>query len=405
VSRRKLDGEGSVYQRASDGLWVAAVTLPSGRRKVAYGATEREAQRQRRALLAQVEAGRPAPAGRTPTLGRDLVHWLTTQLPAEVAAGHIEPETADHYRTMIETHVLPTDLAGVRRDRVSVEDVRAWQRAKLAEVNPRTGRVNSARLVGAAHAVLRRALADRVRDEVLARNVAALVRLPAGQRRAAEAPTEEELAAVFAEMVTDRRRALWVSMLALGIRKGEALAMRWSRVDLDAGAVQIHAQVVRRRGDPDPATGRRRGELVEKTLKTTASRATLSMPRLLVATLREHRREQARARLAARVWVDPDLVHASEVGTFLDPRNVNRWWSGVCQRAGVRALHVHDLRHGAASLAFASGASIREIQEMLRHTRQGTTADVYTHLFESVRAGTAEKLDGALRALGEAGSR
>ena len=54
-------GEGSVYQRKSDGKWVGAVTLPSGRRKVVYGKDEAEAMRKRRQLLRDVELGRPAP--------------------------------------------------------------------------------------------------------------------------------------------------------------------------------------------------------------------------------------------------------------------------------------------------------------------------------------------------------
>jgi hypothetical protein len=57
-----------VYQRASDERWCAAVTLPSGRRKVVHGDTERAAIKARRDLLAELDAGRPLPLGRTPTL-------------------------------------------------------------------------------------------------------------------------------------------------------------------------------------------------------------------------------------------------------------------------------------------------------------------------------------------------
>ncbi len=117
----------------------------------------------------------------------------------------------------------------------------------------------------------------------------------------------------------------------------------------------------------------------------------------LVDMLREHRREQVAARLAAKVWVDPDLIFTTSVGTAIEPRNVNRAWSALCDRAGVTGVRLHDLRHAAASLAFAEGASIKEVQAMLRHTRESTTSDLYVHVFESVRRGTADRMDGVLR--------
>jgi integrase len=86
----------------------------------------------------------------------------------------------------------------------------------------------------------------------------------------------------------------------------------------------------------------------------------------------------------------------------LEPRNVNRSWTAVCERAGVQGIRLHDLRHAAASLAFAAGADLKEVQAMLQHTRQGTTADIYVHVYESVRQGTAARMDGVLRKLGGA---
>ena len=196
--------------------------------------------------------------------------------------------------------------------------------------------------------------------------------------------------------------ALWLTMLAFGPRRGEALAMRWSLTDLDAATIKLRAQIRRVRAAADD-DGHRRGYLVEKSLKTTASRATIQIPPALVEILREHRRQQLAQKMAARVWVDPDLVFATSIGTAIEPRNVNRSWSAVCETAGVK-LRLHDLRHAAASLAFQAGADIKEVQAMLRHSRQATTADIYVHLFESVRRGTADKMDGVLRRIATPGA-
>lgn len=405
--RKGPDGEGSVYQRNSDGKWCAAVTLPSGRRKVVYGATEKEAIKKRRDLLRDVEAGKPVPLGRTPTLAAYLRNWLDGRIAGEVAAGHLRPRTGDSYRDLIESHVLPTPLAQVKINALSTDDVRAWQRVKLAEPSRRTpkgtvGRPLSPRTVGIVQAVLRRALNDAVRDELLVRNVAALVRLPAGQTRGAQTATEDELAKVLAVAAEDDLSAIWLTTLGLGLRRGEVLALRWSGIDLDAGTVRIGAQLGRERGEAEPGSARRRGRLVESPTKTAGSTAVLALPAFVVAVLREHRTEQAGQRLAARVWVDPDLVFTTSVGTAIEPRNLNRSWSAVCARAGVRPLRIHDLRHAAASFAYAAGADPKEIQAQLRHSRLSTTLDVYTAVFESVKQGTADRMDGVLRRLGGA---
>ena len=239
-----------------------------------------------------------------------------------------------------------------------------------------------------------------MRDELLARNVAALVRLPAGQNRPAQQPSEEEVGKVMRVAVADRLAALWLTILGLGLRRGEVLALRWSRVDLDASTVTIAAQLGRVRGDVDERTSRRRGQLVESDTKTSGSAATLALPAFLVAVLREHRAEQLQARLASRIWADDDLVFTTGIGTPIEPRNLNRSWHEVCARADVRPLRLHDLRHAAASFAYAAGADPKAIQAQLRHTRLSTTTDIYTAVFDSVKQGTADRMDGVLRRLG-----
>jgi hypothetical protein len=98
--------------------------------------------------------------------------------------------------------------------------------------------------------------------------------------------------------------------------------MRWSLLDMEKETVKLRSQIRRVRREIDPATGRRKTELVEKDLKTEASRATLALPASLIAMLKVHRQEQRKARIAAKVWVDPDLVFTTSVGTAFEPRPI-----------------------------------------------------------------------------------
>lgn len=104
-----------------------------------------------------------------------------------------------------------------------------------------------------------------------------------------------------------------------------------------------------------------------------------------------HRDQEARQ--LERVWVEPDLIFATSFGTAIEPRNVNRAWEALRDRAGVPGIRPHDLRHAAASMAFAAGASIKEVQAMLRRSRESTTSDIYVRVLESVRKGTADRME------------
>jgi integrase len=137
--------------------------------------------------------------------------------------------------------------------------------------------------------------------------------------------------------------------------------------------------------------------LVEGEPKTTGSRARLVLPTVLVDALRAHRAAQAAARLRAPHWGDPGLVFTTPVGTWLEPRNVGRDFELMCARAGIRRYRVHDLRHTAGSLLLLEGASMKVVQETLRHSRMATTADVYAHVLDELRDDAADRMDGFVR--------
>lgn len=192
----------------------------------------------------------------------------------------------------------------------------------------------------------------------------------------------------------DEQEALWTLLLGSGLRIGEALALRWSDIDLDKARLTVARAVF---DLPGPMTmeraGRRRGV---RSAKTTDSHAAVPVPAFVVEALRTHRRALAQRRLAASVWADDDLVFPSSVGTLLDTANVTRQWRLLQARAGMTDLRVHDLRHATATFLLAADVPMKVLQEILRHSRLATTADLYTHVLPEVASEAAQQLDAYL---------
>jgi integrase len=172
--------------------------------------------------------------------------------------------------------------------------------------------------------LVRAALQDAVEEELLARNVARQVKMPTGSIRKVT-PWSADEARTFLEMARhDRLYALWAVALAIGLRRGEALGLRWVDVDLVNGRVVI-AKALSRVGT----------NLALRDVKTESSAASVPLPDELVAILRRHRLDQLGDTQVAR-GNSLGLVFTTKNGTPLEPRKVNRSFETLCRRANVR---------------------------------------------------------------------
>ncbi len=395
---RRANSEGSVYQRASDGKWVSAVALPDGRRRIRYSETQKQALANLKALHQMVADGLALLPGREMTVAAYLQHWTTETLPARVKAGRLAPSTLSSYRDQVRLHIAP-DLGLLRLRELSAPQVRAWLNEKQTRTGHR-GRVLSSRSVAYAHAVLRAALADAVRDDLIHRNVCLLVTPPRSGRPSASTLSPEDVAKILIKSEGRALRALWVLLIAVGLRKGEALALHWEDLDLAAGTIRVHRTLQRLRdAEADPVSGRRHGRLVESPTTKTGVDAILPLPSFVVKELEEHRLRQLKVRLAAPVWVEPDRVFTTRVGTPLEPRNVARAWADLCEAAAVAPVRIHDLRHTAATLLLGEGVPLKVVQQMLRHSRLATTADVYAHVTRKMERAAADSMDSVFQRL------
>ena len=205
----------------------------------------------------------------------------------------------------------------------------------------------------------------------------------------------EQAGALLVEMARDRLWCYWLVAFAQGFRRGEGLGMRWEDIDFDARTWTPVQQVNRVLGPRDPETGKRKGRLVLRQLKTATSGDTVALTRTAADALALWEPEQNRMRRDARQWADLGLVFTTSLGTAIEPRNVNRWWEAMAGRAGVPWARLHDLRHACASYALSKGADSKSVQQLLRHARLETT-ELYLHAVRDVPRAAADAIDEAL---------
>ncbi len=176
--------------------------------------------------------------------------------------------------------------------------------------------------------------------------------------------------------------------LMLGLRHGELLALRWQDIDFAHRMLSIqHTLTVADDyhfvlGDP----------------KTEASERTILLPETVSEILVAYRARQEQARVkAGPAWQDHNLVFCGQWGQQLWPTNVRQSFYRLLKQAGLPRMHIHDLRHSAATLMRSMGIDLKVIQEILGHRTLEMTANVYSHVLPSMQKEAVEKMDRLLQ--------
>ena len=180
--------------------------------------------------------------------------------------------------------------------------------------------------------------------------------------------------------------ALVTVVLALGLRQGEALGLKWDAVDVERGTLQVRRALQRVDG---------KWTLVEP--KSARSSRTVTLPNVVLGALKAHRVRQLEDRLVAgRHWQDLGFVFTSSVGTPLEPSNATKRFRKLFVSAGVPLIRFHDLRHTAAMFPLAQGVDPRTIMETLGHSQISLTLNTYSHVLPVLQREAARKMDGML---------
>ena len=384
---RRSRGEDAIYFASAKNRYVGSVSLgygPDGnriRRKSSARPSRKSATGSRRSTRKWTLASSPRRPIRCARLWRTGCARAWTARPS----GH----------TLYEGLLGPLlDAIGARPLRVlSAGDVRSGL-GKLADRY-------STRSLQITRLSLERAIRHAEADDLVGRNVAALVKAPQGRSgRPSKSFTLEQAKALLAT-------AEYAAAFLRGAEPAgrhphrEARALRWDHKVTWVGDSAGWQPITTAGFDPARAGEDRyaiyvwRSERHGGDTKTEKSRRTLALPHRCVEALRQHMEQQDRDRLlAGELWEEHDLVFASRVGTPLSANNVIRAFRIITKKAGLGEDWVpREMRHTFVSVPSANGVPVESIALLAGHERTATTESVYRHEIRPALTQGAEVMD------------
>lgn len=360
------------YKRKKDGRSAVEVRV-NGKVKTIYGKTRKEvAEKMLDAQVAKRE-GRLV-VGRKPTVQEYLNGWLEAVRPS------IKPKTHEGYSLHVR-RVVPL-VGAIRVDKLTpghIEQMEAELQKTLA-----------AQTVLHVHRCLHRAFGRAVRHGDMPCNPIDLVDAPRPERKEMQTYSVEEVQAVFDATEGDRLHALWVLLSLLGLRLGEALGLKWDDIDWQRRTITNRRALQRQAGGKG---------LVFVEPKSKSSQRTVEVGETTLRALEAHQSRQAFEKSIQSRWAEHNLVFPSEVGTPLEVGRVHKHWTRATEKAGVRRIRPHDLRHTAASLALASDVHPRVVQELLGHSNISLTLGTYSHVTPTMHREAVETVEKLFRRL------
>jgi integrase len=389
---RRPNGASSVY-KAADG-WHGRVTVgvkDDGRpdRRHVRGKTEPIVTRKVRELEKQRDAGQVRRPGQSWTVAKWLTHWVDN-----IAAPSVRENTVAGYRVAVRVHLIP-GVGAHRLDKLQPEHLE-WLYARMIAAGSSPGTAHQA------HRTIRTALGEAQKRGYITRNPAALAKAPRLSDTEVEPYSVEEVQRLLREAEERRNSARWAVALALGLRQGEVLGLKWTDVDLDAGSLWVRRGRLRPKyaHGCTPTCGRKAGHCPRRVsirpdtdeTKSRAGRRCIGVPGELVTLLRLHAKAQEGEReKAGQMWVDGGWVFATPTGGPINPNTDYHEWKRLLVAACLRDGRLHDARHTAATVLLILGVPERAVMGLMGWSSTAMAAR-YQHITEPVRRDIATRL-------------
>ncbi|MBY8877511.1 tyrosine-type recombinase/integrase [Actinacidiphila acidipaludis] len=395
---KRPDGASTIYF-GKDGYWHGRVTVgirddgKPDRRHVMSKVSEAEVIKKVRKLEAQRDAGKVRRAGKAWTLEAWLLHWVE-----EIAKPSVRDSTYSGYEVDVRVHLIP-GLGAHRLAKLEPEHLERFYSKMLASGSkPAT--------VHHVHRSLKTALNHALRRGHVTRNVAMLAAAPKVEEEEIDPYDLEEVQRLLTQAAKLPNSARWSVALALGLRQGEALGLRWTDVDLTRGVIRVRMNRLRPkyRHGCDGDCGRKAGYCKQRVrknedtanTKSRAGRRVIGLPDELARLLELHKEEQDRdRRRVGNAWRETGFVFTSPFGEPLVPSTDYDTWKDLLVSAKVRDGRLHDARHTAATVLLILGVPERVVMQIMGWSSTAMAAR-YQHVTAGILRDVAERVGGLI---------
>lgn len=299
-------------------------------------------------------------------LSQHIATWIESNRP------NIAVTTYNQYVNMLQLHIGPYfDQKKITLNKVTAGDLEDYYTAKMA------GGLSPNTLIKH-HAVIRSALQWAVKHRYIRENVADLANKPEHIKYEGQAPYSVEEVANLLTLTQNEPIAVPIFLASFyGLRRSEALGLRWSAIDFQSGWIHIDTTVVREKeGDHIYSVVR------ENTTKTATSKRSLPLcPQTYQYFWDLQQKQRAQWNLCGNSYDTKyiDFVCVNDMGTLLQPDYISQKFQQILEKYGLRKIRYHDLRHSCATIMLYLNYSMKDIQTWLGHSNYNFTADTYVH--------------------------
>lgn len=384
MARRAAQGAGTIRKKTINRngqeytYWEARVTVGrdpgTGKQiqKSFTGKTQKEVREKMTVALCDLDRGIYQLPNKI-TVSEWLEEWLHT-----FCANKVKPLTFSSYQSLIKNHINPSIGS------IELQTVKGTQIQKLYNTMTKNGL--SGKTVKNVSAVLHKAFRIAMKQGLIQSNPCDGAELPKVERREIVPLTDEEIPRFLAAIEQSTMRNAYALCLFAGLREGECLGLSWEQVDFKRGRITVNQQLQKEK--------KRGGRYYIAPTTKSGKPRTIEPPSIAFEYLRAERERQIQNRFKAGVlWNNSEnLVFTDETGNNLAIHTFYSQFKKIAASIGRPDARPHDLRHTAATVAIASGADIKSVQDFLGHATASFTLNVYAHTSEQMMKDTANRL-------------
>jgi len=375
-STRNAQGGGTIRQRP-DGRWEARYTAgrdPGTGKQIQrsiYGSTQKEVRQKLAQITAAIDKGTYQAPNKI-TVSEWMSEWLTT-----FCTDKVKPLTLQSYQAITKNHITPAIGA------MELQAVKGTHIQRLYNSMTRAGL--SGKTVKNVSAILHKALSVALKQGLIAANPCDAAELPKAEHKEIHPLADDEIPRFLSAIDSSPMRNAFALCLFAGLREGECLGLSWGQADFEKGRITVSQQLQKSK-----ATGE---YYIAPSTKSGKPR-TIEPPPIAFEYLRAERVKQLENRLKAGPgWSNPDdLVFTDEAGRHYAIYTFYKRFKAIAASIGRPDARPHDLRHTAATVAIASGADIKSVQDLLGHATASFTLNVYAHTSEQMMKDTATRM-------------